>query len=135
VVSNVDVVGRRHVFAAQQAHPGHQGVGQDGTDRMLDRRRPLEPLVRSSEEEGTLEQQRAGLLSGDDYAFAWVVDFPLLEWDAEAKRYNSMHHPFTSPDPRDLENLESDPGAVRAAPRYTEMRNHIWEELRPTVVT
>jgi NitT/TauT family transport system ATP-binding protein len=28
-----------------------------------------------------------------------------------------------------------DPGAVRAAPRYTEMRNHIWEELRPTVVT
>jgi ABC-type nitrate/sulfonate/bicarbonate transport system ATPase subunit len=28
-----------------------------------------------------------------------------------------------------------DPAAVRAAPRYTELRNHIWEELRPTVVT
>ncbi len=45
----VDVLGRRRVFAAQQAHPGHQGVGQDGTDRMLDRRRPLEPLGRPAQ--------------------------------------------------------------------------------------
>ena len=48
------------------------------------------------------------------HAFLWVTEFPLLEWDAEANRWFAMHHPFTSPDPRDLDKLESDPGAVRA---------------------
>ncbi len=48
------------------------------------------------------------------FKFCWVVDFPLLEWDAEEKRWNAMHHPFTSPKPSDLEFLESDPGKVKA---------------------
>ncbi|MFL6233172.1 MAG: amino acid--tRNA ligase-related protein, partial [Thermoanaerobaculia bacterium] len=48
------------------------------------------------------------------HAFLWVTEFPLLEWDGEADRWFAMHHPFTSPDPRDLERLESDPGSVRA---------------------
>ncbi len=48
------------------------------------------------------------------FKFCWVVDFPLLEWDGEDKRWNAMHHPFTSPKPEDLQYLESDPGKVRA---------------------
>ena len=44
----------------------------------------------------------------------WVVDFPLFEWDSEEKRYVAMHHPFTSPQEKDLPFLESDPGKVRA---------------------
>ncbi len=44
----------------------------------------------------------------------WVVDFPLLEWDEETKRFHAMHHPFTSPKIEDLELMESNPGAVRA---------------------
>ncbi|MFP4489181.1 MAG: amino acid--tRNA ligase-related protein, partial [Bacteroidales bacterium] len=44
----------------------------------------------------------------------WVVDFPLLEWDEETKRYYAMHHPFTSPKAEDLHLLESAPGRVRA---------------------
>ena len=55
-----------------------------------------------------------GLIPENDHAFLWVTEFPLLEWDEEAGRWFSMHHPFTSPDPRDLDKLESDPGAVRA---------------------
>lgn len=44
----------------------------------------------------------------------WVTDFPLLEYHPEEGRWYSLHHPFTSPDPRDLDRLESDPGRVRA---------------------
>jgi aspartyl-tRNA synthetase len=58
--------------------------------------------------------KKDGLLDSDEYAFLWVVDFPLLEWDAEAKRYVAMHHPFTSPIDDDLPLMESDPGKVRA---------------------
>jgi len=44
----------------------------------------------------------------------WVVDFPLLEWDEETKRFYAMHHPFTSPKKSDMDKLETDPGNVRA---------------------
>ena len=48
------------------------------------------------------------------HAFLWVTEFPLVERDEEEGRWVAMHHPFTSPDPRDLDRLESDPGSVRA---------------------
>ncbi|MGA2297652.1 MAG: aspartate--tRNA ligase [FCB group bacterium] len=48
------------------------------------------------------------------YSFNWVVDFPLFEYDEETKRFNAMHHPFTSPMDEDLQYLDSDPGKVRA---------------------
>ena len=58
--------------------------------------------------------KKDGLLKPDEYAFTWVVEFPLLEWDPEAQRYNSMHHPFTSPHDDDMGKLDTDPGHVRA---------------------
>lgn len=39
----------------------------------------------------------------------WVVDFPMFEYDEKAKRYTSLHHPFTSPKEEDIDKLESDP--------------------------
>jgi len=57
---------------------------------------------------------RLGLRNPDDFAPLWVVDFPLLEWDEETKRYHAMHHPFTSPKPGQINLLDSDPGAVKA---------------------
>jgi aspartyl-tRNA synthetase len=57
---------------------------------------------------------RLGLRTKDKFVPLWVVDFPLLEWDDESKRFYAMHHPFTSPVPEDLELMESDPGKVRA---------------------
>jgi aspartyl-tRNA synthetase len=42
----------------------------------------------------------------------WVVDFPLLKWDEDEKRWSANHHPFTRPFDEDLDRLESDPGSV-----------------------
>lgn len=49
-----------------------------------------------------------------DYKLAWIIDFPLLQWDTEENRWVANHHPFTSPMDDDLDRLESDPGSVRA---------------------
>lgn len=48
------------------------------------------------------------------HAFLWVNEFPLVEWDEDAQRFNALHHPFTSPDPRDMDLLDSDPAKVRS---------------------
>jgi len=55
-----------------------------------------------------------GLRDKNKFSPLWVLDFPLLEWDEEAKRWNAMHHPFTSPKREDLPLLETNPGEVRA---------------------
>ena len=44
----------------------------------------------------------------------WVTDFPLFEFDEETNTYHAMHHPFTSPNEKDMELLKSDPKSVRA---------------------
>jgi aspartyl-tRNA synthetase len=51
-----------------------------------------------------------------DFKFCWVTDFPMYEWDEEAKVWNAAHHPFTSPHEEDIKagRLTSDKGAVRA---------------------
>jgi len=58
--------------------------------------------------------RKDGLLEGNTFAFTWVVDFPLLEWDAGENRFVSMHHPFTSPLDDDVAKLDSAPGSARA---------------------
>ena len=55
-----------------------------------------------------------GLYDDQAMAWCWVVDWPLLEYDRDAERWESLHHPFTSPQMDDLVKLSSDPGAVRA---------------------
>lgn len=55
-----------------------------------------------------------GLRNPNVFKPLWVIDFPLLEWDEETKRYHAMHHPFTSPKTEDIYLLETEPGKVRA---------------------
>ncbi|MEW9033912.1 MAG: amino acid--tRNA ligase-related protein, partial [Planifilum fimeticola] len=55
-----------------------------------------------------------GLIDKDSFRFAWVTEFPLLEYDEEDGRYYAMHHPFTMPMEEDIPLLDTDPGKVRA---------------------
>jgi aspartyl-tRNA synthetase len=57
---------------------------------------------------------RLGLRKRTKYAPLWVIDFPLLEWDETDKRWNAMHHPFTSWSKEDNQLLDVDPGKVKA---------------------
>jgi aspartyl-tRNA synthetase len=54
------------------------------------------------------------LIDPKAFRFLWVTDFPLLEYDKGAKRFVSLHHPFTAPLDEDAHLLASDPGKVRA---------------------
>jgi aspartyl-tRNA synthetase len=58
--------------------------------------------------------RRENLLRADDFKFVWVTEFPLFDWNADEKRWDAMHHPFTSPRVVDEPLLESDPGRARA---------------------
>ncbi|MDR3135477.1 MAG: aspartate--tRNA ligase [Deltaproteobacteria bacterium] len=48
------------------------------------------------------------------FSLAWVTDFPMFEFDPQARRWEAKHHPFTSPREEDLAFMETDPGRVRA---------------------
>ena len=58
--------------------------------------------------------QEKGYTNGKAWEPLWVVDFPMFEYDEEAKRWNSCHHPFTAPKDEHLAFLESDPGRCLA---------------------
>jgi aspartyl-tRNA synthetase len=58
--------------------------------------------------------QQGGLIPADRDALAWIVDFPLFEYNADERRWDSMHHPFTAPRDEDLALLDVDPGRVSA---------------------
>ncbi len=58
--------------------------------------------------------ERHKLLDPETLKFLWVVEFPMFEWDAEDKRWNAAHHPFTSIHDGDFDKLTSDPANCRA---------------------
>jgi aspartyl-tRNA synthetase len=72
---------------------------------------------KTREQLGTLRLHVAdslGLRRTNEYKPLWVVDFPLLEWNEEDKRFYAKHHPFTSPKPEHILRLDTDPASVNA---------------------
>jgi aspartyl-tRNA synthetase len=57
---------------------------------------------------------RLKLRNTNIFAYAWVIGFPLVEWNEEEGRWDAMHHPFTSPRDEDLEKMFTDPATVYA---------------------
>lgn len=58
--------------------------------------------------------KQLNLIDESLYHFVWIVDWPLLEYDEEEKRYTAAHHPFTSPVQEDIDKLHTEPEKVRA---------------------
>ncbi|HUK39865.1 MAG TPA: aspartate--tRNA ligase [Candidatus Acidoferrales bacterium] len=58
--------------------------------------------------------EKLGLIPENQYQLVWILDFPLMEYDPEEKRYVALHHPFTAPLDQDLALLDSDPAKVRS---------------------
>ena len=58
--------------------------------------------------------RRLGMIDENAMGFAFVVDFPLVEWNEDEGRWDALHHPFTAPHPDDAGLLETEPGKVRA---------------------
>lgn len=55
-----------------------------------------------------------GLIDESQFAFLWITDWPLFEYDEDADRYSAAHHPFTRPFDEDIEKMATDPSSVRA---------------------
>lgn len=74
------------------------------------------PRMKFSEAQGKYGTDKPDLKkeSGREFAFVWIVDFPLFKYNAEEKRWESEHHPFTAPHQEDLEFLDKAPDKVRA---------------------
>lgn len=85
---------------------------------------PGDLLLFSADTKGTVERvlgtirlelgKRLQIIDEDKLSFAWVTDFPLLEYDEEEKRYVAVHHMFTSPRVEDIANLEENPLQARS---------------------
>ncbi len=54
-----------------------------------------------------------GLCDPDAFAFAWIVDFPMFEWNEDERKWDTAHHMFTMPQEKYHATLESDPGSVK----------------------
>jgi len=66
---------------------------------------------------GELRLKLAGdmdMIPENTWAWLWVVDFPLVEYNEDEKRWDSLHHPFTAPTDDDLDKLDADPGVVKS---------------------
>ena len=58
--------------------------------------------------------KREDMIKEGDIKPLFVLNFPLLDWDEDSQRFIAMHHPFTSPNPEDVDLMQSDPAKVRA---------------------
>jgi aspartyl-tRNA synthetase len=77
---------------------------------VVDRKKGFDDVGRAR----TFLGEKYNLIKQDVFNFLWVIDFPFYAYNEEEKRYEAEHHPFTMPNPEDIEKLESDRENVRA---------------------
>ncbi|WGV27374.1 aspartate--tRNA ligase [Halotia branconii] len=98
IKDNLSAAQKQEIFSRTGAKPGHLllfGAGDAATvNKTLDRLRQV-----VAREFGLIDPEKINLL--------WITDFPMFEWNADEKRLEALHHPFTAPHPDDLHDLKS----------------------------
>ena len=96
IKDNLNEEQKQELLSRTGAKPGHLllfGAGDTATvNKSLDRLR----LFIAGE---------MGLIDNEQTSLVWVTEFPMFEWNADEKRYEALHHPFTAPYPEDIEDL------------------------------
>ena len=96
IKDNLNEEQKQELLSRTGAKPGHLllfGAGDTATvNKSLDRLRLF-----IAGEMGLIDDEQTNLL--------WVTEFPMFEWNADEKRYEALHHPFTAPYPEDIEDL------------------------------
>lgn len=96
IKDNLNEAQKQELLERTGAKPGHLllfGAGDTATvNKSLDRLRLF-----IAQEMGAIDEDKIDLL--------WVTEFPMFEWNADEKRYEALHHPFTAPYPEDIEDL------------------------------
>ena len=96
IKDNLNEAQKQELLERTGAKPGHLllfGAGDTATvNKSLDRLRLF-----IAQEMGLIDEKKTNLL--------WVTEFPMFEWNADEKRYEALHHPFTAPYPEDIEDL------------------------------
>ena len=96
IKDNLNEEEKQELLTRTGAKPGHLllfGAGDTATvNKSLDRLR-------------LFIAQELGLIDNEQVNLLWVTEFPIFEWNADEKRYEALHHPFTAPYPEDIEDL------------------------------
>ncbi len=91
-----------------------EAMGASRGDLLLIVAGPLEVVNNSLSHLRELMGERLELADVDEMAFAWIVNFPLLEWRPEEERWDAPHNPFSAPVEEDAGLLDSEPGSAKA---------------------
>ncbi|GAB1543033.1 aspartate--tRNA ligase [Scytonema sp. NUACC21] len=98
IKTNLTEEQKQEILRLTDAKPGHLllfGAGDTATvNKTLDRLRQV-----VAREFGLIDPEKINLL--------WLTDFPMFEWNAEEKRLEALHHPFTAPNPDDLSDIKT----------------------------
>ncbi|MBD2045620.1 aspartate--tRNA ligase [Coleofasciculus sp. FACHB-64] len=98
IKDNLTEAQKQELLSRTGAKPGHLllfGAGDTNTvNKTLDRLRQV-------------IGRELGLIAPDKNNLLWVTDFPMFEWNADEKRLEALHHPFTAPHPDDLHDLKT----------------------------
>jgi aspartyl-tRNA synthetase len=96
IKDNLSEAQKQELLSRTGAKPGHLllfGAGDTATvNKSLDRLR-------------LFIAQELGLINNEQINLLWVTEFPMFEWNADEKRYEALHHPFTAPYPEDIADL------------------------------
>ena len=107
---------KEHVIAREHVDACIEAVGAKDGDLVLVLAGPDPDIFLNMGKLRLHMASETGLIPahGERWDFVWVTEFPLLEWDADGKRFTAMHHPFTAPHPDDAAALDETPGKARA---------------------